>query len=199
MIIGITGNSGSGKDTVSVIIKNNTNSLIINADNIAKENQKPNHEYYNKIVNLLGDKILNEDKKINRVLLAKTIFYNDEIREQINNLTFECIQKELDKILIENKDKDFIILNFPLLYEGNFDKICDYVIAVTADKNSKVQRIILRDKVTKTDAEQRISTQKSEDFYKENADFVIDNSGNVQYKDLINSTLSILKKIKEEK
>ena len=170
----------------------------MSADKITRENQKPDCEYYSKLVELLGNKILDDDKTIDRGKFAKIIFYNDEIREKVNILTFECVQKELDRILDKNKEKDFIILNFPLLYEGNFDKICDYVIAVVADEDSKIDRIMLRDMISKDDAKQRISIQKPEEFYKENADFIIDNSGKTNYLDLINSTKLVLKEINEK-
>ena len=58
IIIGVTGNSGAGKSTVSTIIKNNTGALVIDADNIAKEMMVKGEPYYNDTVDLFGEDIL---------------------------------------------------------------------------------------------------------------------------------------------
>jgi len=128
VIIGITGNSGAGKDTVSEILKSEIDAVIIDADSIVRENQTPGKHYYEEILTLFGDKIIKEDKELDRKALANEIFKNEEKREELNILTFECVQNEIDKILEENEEKEYIILNFPLLYEGNFDKLCKYEI-----------------------------------------------------------------------
>ena len=62
VIIGVTGNSGAGKDTVSEILKSELDALIIDADSIVRENQEPEKDYYKKIVELFGENILNDNK-----------------------------------------------------------------------------------------------------------------------------------------
>ena len=58
VIIGVTGNTGSGKSTVSTIIKNNTGALIIDADKIVRELMIPGENYYKETVELFGEEIL---------------------------------------------------------------------------------------------------------------------------------------------
>ena len=198
VIIGVTGNSGAGKDTVSEILKSELDAIIINADLIVKENQAPNKDYYNKVVELFGENILNEDNSLNRKVIANIIFKSEEKRNELNKLTFECVQMEVEKILEKNDEKEYVILNFPLLYEGNFDKICKYVIAVTADEDTKIKRITIRDRISISTARQRIESQKTEDFYKSHADFLIDNSCKVDYRDLRTEVVNVSNKIKEK-
>lgn len=198
VIIGVTGNSGAGKDTVSEILKNELDAVIIDADTIVKENQAPGKEYYQKIVDLFGKNILEKDRNLNRKALANEIFKSEEKRNNLNKLTFECVQKEVEDILKENEDKEYIILNFPLLYEGNFDKSCKYVVAVIADEDTKIKRITIRDRLSISSARQRIESQKSEEFYKSHADFIIDNSCKVNYSDLRQKVSEVAKKIKED-
>ncbi len=197
VIIGVTGNSGAGKDTVSEILKSELDAIVINADTIVKENQNPSNDYYEKIVDLFGKNILKNDKNIDRKALANEIFKNEEKRNELNKITFECVQKEVEKILNDNEDQKYVILNFPLLYEGNFDKLCKYVIAVTADEDTKIKRITIRDRISISSARLRIESQKAEDFYKSHADFLIDNSGKVDYKELRLEVVGVAKKIKE--
>lgn len=197
VIIGVTGNSGAGKDTVSEILKSELDALIIDADSIVRENQEPEKDYYKKIVELFGESILNDNKTLNRNALANEIFKNEEKRNSLNKLTFECVQNELENIL-KDEEKEYVILNFPLLYEGNFDKSCKYVIAVTADEDTKIKRITIRDRLSISSARQRIESQKTEEFYKSHADFLIDNSCKVNYSDLRAKVSEVAKKIKED-
>lgn len=197
VIIGVTGNSGAGKDTVSEILKNELDAVIIDADSIVKENQAPGKKYYEKIVELFGKNIVKEDKNLDRKVLANEIFKNEEKRNSLNKLTFECVQAEVENILKDIEDKEYVILNFPLLYEGNFDKSCKYVIAVTADEDTKIKRITIRDRLPISSARQRIESQKTEEFYKLHADFLIDNSCRVNYSDLRSKVTEVAKKIKE--
>ena len=98
-VIGVTGNSGSGKDTVAELIKGElNNTIIVDADYIVKSNQKPGSDYYNKLVKLLGKRILAKDKNIDRPALAKKIFSDDIARKDVNKLTFECVESELEKL-----------------------------------------------------------------------------------------------------
>ena len=198
IVIGVTGNSGAGKDTVSEILKSELDAIIIDADSIVKENQNPGYDYYEKIVELFGDNILKKDKSLDRKLLANEIFKNEEKRTDLNKITFEFVQNEVEKILNNDEERKYIILNFPLLYEGNFDKMCKYVVAVTADEDTKIKRITIRDRVSISSARQRIEAQKSEEFYKSHADFIIDNSCKVDYKELRLAVLNVAKRIKEE-
>lgn len=198
VVIGVTGNSGAGKDTVSEILKSELDAIIIDADSIVKENQNPGNDYYEKIVELFGENILKKDKSLDRKALANEIFKNDEKRNDLNKITFEFVQNEVEKILNTNEDRAYVILNFPLLYEGNFDKICKYVVAVTADEDTKIKRITIRDRVSISIARQRIEAQKPEEFYKSHADFLIDNSCKVDYKELRLAVLNVAKRIKEE-
>lgn len=197
VIIGVTGNSGAGKDTVSEILKSELDALIIDADSIVRENQEPEKDYYKKIVELFGESILNNNKTLNRNALANEIFKNEEKRNSLNKITFECVQNEVDKILELNIEKNYVILNFPLLYEGNFDKMCEHVIAVTADEDTKIKRITIRDKISISSARRRIESQKSEEFYKSHADYLIDNSCKINYNDLRNNVSNVARKIKE--
>ena len=144
VIIGVTGNSGAGKDTVSEILKSELDALIIDADSIVRENQEPEKDYYKKIVELFGESILNDNKTLNRNALANEIFKNEEKRNSLNKITFECVQNEVDKILESNIEKNYVILNFPLLYEGNFDKMCEHVISVIADEFTIIKSITLK-------------------------------------------------------
>ena len=71
IVIGVTGNTGSGKSTVSTIIKNNTGALVIDADKVVKELMVSGNEYYEETVKLFGEVIVNKNKKLTTKSLLK--------------------------------------------------------------------------------------------------------------------------------
>ena len=60
-VIGITGGVGAGKSQVLSFIEQNYKSRIILADNVAHDLEKPGQACYEKLIQLLGTEILNED------------------------------------------------------------------------------------------------------------------------------------------
>lgn len=195
-VIGISGNSGAGKSTVSTIMKNNLNALIIDADSLVKKNQKPGNEYYSQMVELFGEEILKSDGTINRGAVSNKIYTDDSAREKLNILTFACVKRETQNLLEQNADRDFVVLDFPLLFEGHFDEMCDAIVVVVADNETKINRIMQRDKITRRQAASRLASQKSEEFLKSKADYIVDNSSKVNYGKLVNEVVGILRDIK---
>lgn len=199
IVIGVTGNTGSGKSTVSTIIKNNTGALVIDADKVVKELMVSGNEYYEETVKLFGEVIVNKEKqKIDNKKLAKIIFEDEEKREKLNKLTFKYIGKRTKELILENKEKEVVVLDFPLLYEGKFDKICNCVIAVVSDEETKISRIKERDRITKEAAKKRLGAQIDEEELKKKADYIVDNSNNVKYFSLVKNVVNLVHKIKRD-
>ena len=113
-IIGITGNSGSGKSSVSEIIaKKCDNSIIIDADKIAKSMASINTKYYNAIKKEFGKDILKANLEIDRKKLANIIFNNDNIdyKFDINSLLFVRKSDEFTSLLDFNNKESIYYLN----------------------------------------------------------------------------------------
>ena len=180
MVIGITGNSGSGKSEISKKLANILNAIIIDADKEAKLLAEPGNIYYKKIVKKFGKKIL-EGENINRVKLAEIIYNNKKNRNKLNRLTNKYVVKQIKKIVKSKKDNN-IILDVPLLFESKLDKICDVTIAILANEENKIQRIMKRDKITKIVAKQRLAIQAKEEYYKEKADYIVENNDEINEK-----------------
>lgn len=176
-IIGLTGQSGSGKTVVSEMFLQN-GFYHINCDLVAREVTSKGSECISDLVNEFSESILNPDKTLNRKELGKTVFADREKLDRLNAIIFPYIIKHIeDTITILKKDGvKLILLDAPTLFESGIDKICDIIVIVTADYEKRINRIIKRDEITAEDAEKRLSSQKSTDFFKNNSDFVIDNS-----------------------
>lgn len=171
-VIGVTGASGAGKSTISREICKIKNAMYINADKIAKDMSKKGEEYYQKIVEVFGENILNDDLEINRKKLAEIIFQDKESKRKLDNLTKIYVVPE---IINEARKNEISVIDVPLLFESELDKICDIIIGVIAKKNACVNRIMKRDNIDVKLAKSRIESQNKEEFLKEKCDYCICN------------------------
>ena len=179
MIIGITGNSGTGKTSIcKALEKNKINGktpFVIDADRVVKKMSAIGEEYYNQIISTFGKEVLQENQELNRAKLAGLVFVNEEKRELLNQITYNYVAEEIKKQAKESKC-NFVIIDAPLLIESKLNKICDVVISVIADKETKLKRIIERDIITEKTALDRLNAQKEDEFYIKNSNLVIVNN-----------------------
>lgn len=177
MIIGITGNSGTGKSEISKLLAEKINAKIINADEVVKELSENGNEYYEKIVELFGSSILNNNK-LNKPQMAKIIYNNKEKREELNKLTYKYIVEEIKK-RAKNSDYKNLIIDAPLLFESGLNKICNITIGVIANMDNKIQRICKRDNIDEETALARLKIQQEDKFYIQKSDYIIKNNGKI--------------------
>ena len=74
-----------------------------------------------------------------------------------------------------------IVFDAPVLFESGIDVICDIIVSVIADRETRLERIIKRDKISRELAAERFSVQQSDDFYTSRSDFVVDGTGDKKY------------------
>ena len=196
MIIGITGNSGSGKTLICkelvkmaekgtdpFFAKRNErgqiafNPILIGADKIVKEMSMQGTIYFKEIIKGFGTDILLENGEIDKQKLANIIFTDTKKRESLNSLTFKYVVDEIKKRVNLSKSKT-IIIDAPLLIESGLNEICDIVISVIADEDVKIKRICRRDNIDENLARVRIKAQPNDEFYIKNSELVIVNNSN---------------------
>lgn len=178
MIIGITGNSGSGKSEISKILSSKIDAEIIDADRVVKELSEPGNKYYKKIIELFGEEILNNNG-LNKKQIAQIIYTNEKKRKELNLITYKYVVEEIKNEAMKVQ-KPNVIIDAPLLFESGLDKICDFIIGVIADRNNKINRICKRDNIDENIAEQRLNIQADDDYYIQRADYIIKNNGKIE-------------------
>ena len=183
MIIGITGNSGTGKTSICkkiLQIREENEITLIEADEIVKEISVPGHEYFNQIINIFGKEIILSNGNIDRKKLANIVFSDNEKRELLNQNTYKYVVDEIKKQVKQSKNKT-VIIDAPLLIESNLYKICDIVISVITDFEIKIERICKRDNIDKNLARARLNSQHKTEFYIKNSDYIIiNNNSNIE-------------------
>ena len=177
LIIGITGSIGTGKSTVSNLIKAE-GYPIIDTDSIVHDIYKKDLGLIKKLVKEFGDGILTKTKDIDRKKLGEIVFGDKDKLRKLNELVHPLVKEKTLK-MIEKLDDGLIFLDVPLLFETDFYKLCDYTVVVYADMDNQIWRIMARDKVDFPTALKKIYSQMSLQEKIELADFIIDNSHSI--------------------
>lgn len=175
MIVGLTGGIASGKSTVSAyFIKRGV--PVLDADALAKELTQPGAPGTAAIAKAFGADFLEENGRLNRRKLAEHVFKSPERTAALNALLHPLIQEELLRRAEENT-APIKIIDAPLLLESGLDAVCDKIIVVVCDLETRLRRAQARDGLSREEVLLRISRQASDRQRQARADFVIDNSG----------------------
>ncbi len=178
-VIGLTGQTGAGKSTVSHMIGEMVSGTkIIDADKVAREALTNGSDCLKRLAKLFGCDIIRDDGSCDRKLLAQRAFSSEKNTSMLNEVTHPWIIARIEELIIRYRSEQcsMIVLDAPLLYESGGDALCDCVAAVTAPENVRLKRIIDRDGLTEQEALLRIKAQHQEQYYRSKVDFVIDGS-----------------------
>ena len=189
MVIGLTGGIGTGKSTVSQILRNKGFS-VIDLDVIShKVIEFPS--VVEKIVKNFGKEVLENNENnndgnrtISREKLGKIIFSNREKRFTLNSIMHPEILRIMQKKILEcesknEKENKIIFVEIQLLFEVQWEKEFDYILLVAAKRDIQVKRVLERDKRSEKEAWDIINSQMSLDEKRGKSDFVIENDGNI--------------------
>lgn len=171
IVIGLTGPTGSGKSSASRIAED-FGFQVIDCDKTAREATQKGTEGLKALVSVFGEEILLSDGNLNRKALAALAF-KDKLSTDLLNKT---ILPYIAVLVIKQASGRNTLLDAPTLFESGINKICNKTVAVLADKDIRLKRIIARDNLTLKEAEIRINAGKDEEFFKENADYVLYNN-----------------------
>ena len=173
-VLGITGKVASGKSTVTRYVKKmKKDTLIIDADKIAKNIYKKDPEILEKLRQFFGEEIFDSEDNLIFKVLAEKVFSDKNELVKLNKLMFPLIRSEIENILNKNHKRDYIIIDAAILFDCGLDDLCDYIIYV---KNSvRRKRLFLKNKgFSDNDIELKIDGQQIKTD-KKKIDFIIDN------------------------
>ena len=174
IVIGLTGQTGAGKSTVSNAMKN-CGCGIIDADKIAREAVEPKTACLKMLTNAFGCDIINEDGSLNRKKLAGKAFSSKENTQLLNEITHPYIVELTKQRIAEYfaSGCDIIVFDAPQLFESGSDKLCDIIVSVIASQECRLERIISRDGINREQALSRMKVQLSEEYFKRHSDYII--------------------------
>ncbi len=177
IIIGLTGSTGSGKGYACEAFKD-SKIPCLDTDKVCKEVYKKGEPCYFDLINFFGNEILSENGEIDRKKLFNIAFSDKDKYEKLNSIAFFHIMKYTTKWIsdMQEENNSIIVIDAPMLFESGFDKLCNKVVCVVADRQTQIQRVMHRDDISEEVAISRLKNQKSNSYYESRADYVLDNS-----------------------
>ena len=183
LTIGLTGPSGAGKGTVASLFAP-YGILSIDTDKVYHDLLIPPSSCLDELTARFGQKILNPDGTLDRKALAAHVFAkgNEEELADLNRITHAFVLDVTRSICRELKAKGCVgvFVDAPLLFESGFDTECHTTLAVLADPDVRLARIMVRDGLTLSQAQARLSAQKPDGYYVERAAHVIYNNSTTE-------------------
>ena len=180
-IVGLTGGISSGKSTVSSYLKQ-LKIPVIDADEVARKVVEPNSQGAIEIRKTFGSDVFEEDGSLNRQRLGALIFSNAENRQKLDDLLQPLIKIMILDEIEEHRQKgeNMIILDLPLLFEKQYEELCEEIIVVYIPKELQLERLMKRNQYTKQEALSRIDSQLSIEEKRKRATVLLDNQGTIQ-------------------
>jgi len=172
--IGITGNIGSGKTTVSQMFRV-LGIPVFYADIEAKNIMTTDPVLVADMKKAFGDEAYLTDGSLNRKYIANIVFNDDEQLAKLNSLTHPAVFRAFDNWVVGIKNVPYVIKEAALLFESTSYKMCDYSLLVTAPLDLRIGRVTKRDHITRAEVEAREAKQFTEAKKRELADYIIEN------------------------
>lgn len=167
--VAITGNIASGKSQVEKFISNK-NYPVYDTDKIA-------HKILEQVKDFYGYDVFT-DGKIDRKKLGNLVFSNPDLKKKLEEIIHPKVKEEILKIF--KKGYQIVFISIPLLFETGFDKLFDKIIFVQCDDDIRLQRLMERNHITKTQALSRMNSQQEQEEKIKKSDFILHNNSTIR-------------------
>ena len=188
--IALTGGIATGKTYVANRLRE-AGVPIVDADALAREVVAPGSPALTAIRKRFGPDAVRRDGTMDRVRVGQIVFKDKRARLDLEAIIHPAVIKAIsDFFNALPKRTPFAVADIPLVFETGRDREFDAIIVVASPRDTQLQRLMERNKLSKEDAERRIAAQLPIDQKVKKATYVINNVGtfdelNAQVDDLI--------------
>lgn len=178
LLVGLTGNIGSGKSTVAHMLSAR-GATIIDADVLARRAVEAGTAAHGRIVERWGPEILAPDGQLDRAALRRIVFADHEQLEELNQIVHPEVERLRSRIVEQARKRGdrLVICDIPLLFERHMTDRFDFIILVDAHRAVRLERLVKDRGLRETEAMDMITAQMPAELKRARADFVIDNDG----------------------
>ncbi len=176
--VGLTGSIGVGKSFVASVFSE-LGCHVLDADQTAREVVMPDTPGLKAVTQAFGEEILNPDGTLNRKQLGAVVFADESQRQRLNHILHPFIIARQDEILREWETKDpngIGMVDAALMIESGGYRRFDKLIVVHCRPEVQLERLMLRDKLSRDEAQRRIDSQMPQEEKQKFADYLIDTS-----------------------
>lgn len=178
LLVGLTGNIGSGKSTVAQMFSEH-GATIIDADVLARRAVEMGTAAYDNIVARWGSDVLAPDGHLDRAALRRIVFTDHEQLEELNQIVHPEVERLRTKLVEQARLRNdhIVVCDIPLLFERHMTDRFDRIILVDAHRAVRLERLVGDRGLSETEAMDMIAAQMPAELKRARADFVIDNDG----------------------
>ena len=171
MILGITGGTGCGKTTLLKVIAQK-GGLILDCDAIYHQLLQTDTELLDAIEARFPGTV--ENGALQRKKLGSIVFGNEQALLDLNAITHGAVKAEVLRQL--ETAPNLAAIDAIALFEGGLAELCDVTVAVTAPKEDRVRRLMLRDGISEEYARNRIAAQHDEAWFRSHCMHILENN-----------------------
>ena len=175
LCVGLTGGIASGKSTVGALFEK-LGIPVIDADQVARDVVAPGSAGLAAVAEHFGREFITPDGEMDRRRMREHVFAAPEQRKVLEGLLHPLIKQEL-RSWRDALTSPYGILMVPILREGGFDTLVDRILVVDVTRETQRSRLIARDDIDATLADNMLNAQADRASRLAMADDVIDNSG----------------------
>jgi dephospho-CoA kinase len=172
--IGITGNIGSGKTTISRLFEL-LGIPVFYSDGEAKQVMTTDAQLIAGIKQHFGNEAYFADGSLNRKHLSSIVFNNEMELQILNSLVHPAVFRAFDAWVLKHSSAPYVLKEAAILFESGSYKDCDHTILITAPTKIRISRIMQRDGITESEAQSRNAKQMPEEEKQKLANFIIPN------------------------
>ncbi|MBQ8259568.1 MAG: dephospho-CoA kinase [Clostridia bacterium] len=176
-VIGVTGPSGAGKSLFCSYLEE-LGCLHLDCDKIYHDLVDSPSECTRALEAEFGASVIKPDGSLDRIALGAIVFAPgaDKLRGKLNEITHAFVLAEVRKAIAET-DKACAVIDAPLLFEANFEKECNFTVALLASPELRLSRLTLRDNRTAEALKARMNAAPADEFYSSRATYTVINDG----------------------
>ena len=178
MIICLTGGLASGKSTAVKHLANK-GAYVIDADILGHRTYEPGNKAHAAIIAEFGKDVFGDGAYIDRRILGGLVFGKPDRLKKLTNIVWPEIRRMAEEEItsvISRDPNQIIILEAAVLFEAGWQDIGDQVWVIAVERETAIQRSILRDSIIREDVEKRLDAQLTNGQRANLADHVIENN-----------------------
>jgi len=178
LLVGLTGNIGSGKSTVAQMLSER-GATIIDADVLARRAVELGTPAFGKIVARWGSSILAPDGHLDRAALRRVVFGDHAQLEELNQIVHPEVERLRARLIDQAKRRGdrVVVCDIPLLFERHMTDRFDRIVLVDAHRAIRLERLVKERGLRETEAMDMIAAQMPAELKRARADFIVENDG----------------------
>lgn len=179
-VVGLAGGIGSGKSEVGRVLAS-LGAAIISSDHLNRQ-ELENADVKATLVQWWGPRVLGPDGCVDRSAVSEIVFNDATQKSRLESLTHPRIAQRRQRLMeqyLRDPGVPLIVIDSPLLFETQLDRLCDQIIFVESDRVLRLERVRRSRGWTADELDRREKMQRPLEFKRARADHICINNSDM--------------------